>query len=164
MFHWQNIVSRNQTTSRSIHSALYVHDKFKTGWLWWEFEHLFCVPDTADIKLKIQKRWKHTKQIFPEQKTKKSFVLHHLCPEHELLTGTWNPLISGQIVNSFGLGKCTFDRQSSNLRNYASGNHVSTSSCMLRIEILITFNVTCMWTFHTNSLLHEYLFLMHVHK
>ena len=82
----------------------------------------------------------------------------------ELLTGILNTLISGQIVNSFGQGKCTFDCQSGNLKNYASGNHVSTSSCMLRIEILITFNVTCMWTFHTNSLLHEYLFLMHVHK
>ena len=35
---------------------------------------------------------------------------------------------------------------------------------MLGTEILITFNITCMWTFHTNSLLHEYLFLMHVHK
>ena len=30
--------------------------------------------------------------------------------------------------------------------------HVSTSSCMLRIEKLITFNMTCTWTFH-NSLL-----------
>ena len=101
---------------------------------------------------------------FHNHSTQLTMVLHHLCPEHELLTGTWNLLISGQIVNSFGPGMCTFDRQSSNLRNYASGDHVSTSSCMLRIEILITFNVTCMWTFHTNSLLHEYLFLMHVHK
>ena len=82
----------------------------------------------------------------------------------EVLSGIWNPIISGQIVNSFGQGKCTFDCQSGNLKNYAFGNHVSTSSCMLRIEILITFNVTCMWTFHTNSLLHEYLFLMHLHK
>ena len=82
----------------------------------------------------------------------------------ELLTGILNTLISGQIVNSFGHGKCTFDCQSGNLKNYASSNHVSTSSFMLRIEILITFNVTCMWTFHTNSLLHEYFFLMHVHK
>ena len=37
-------------------------------------------------------------------------------------------------------------------------------ACWSRIEILITFNITCMWTFHTNSLLHEYLFLMHVHN
>ena len=80
----------------------------------------------------------------------------------------WNldPLISGQIVNSFGRGKCTFDRKSGNFKNYSSGN-VSTSSCMLRIELdLINFNMTCTWTFHTNSetLAYGYLFLMHVHK
>ena len=85
-------------------------------------------------------------------------ALHHLCPVHEVLTGIWNPLISGQIVNSFG--QCTFDCQSRNLINFAPGNHVSRSSCMLRIEILkYTFNITCMWYF-----LHEYFFLMHVHK
>ena len=121
----------------------------------WAF--ILCNRHRWHIKQK-NKPWKHTKQIFPEQKTKKSFALHHLCPVHEVLTGIWNPLISGQIVNSFGQGKCTFDCQSGNLKNYASDNHVSTSSCMLRIEILITFNVTCMWTFHTNSLLHEYCF------
>ena len=76
----------------------------------------------------------------------------------------WNPLISGQIVNSFGQGKCTFDCQSGNFKNYSSGNHVSTRSCMLRIEKLMNFNMTCMWTFHTNSLLHGHLFLVHVHK
>ena len=72
----------------------------------------------------------------------------------------WNPLIPGQIVNSFGQGKCTFDCQSGNFKNYFSDNHVSTRSCMLRIQKLINFNMT----FHTNSLLHGYLFLMHVHK
>ena len=30
-------------------------------------------------------------------------------------------------------------------------------ACWSRIEILITFNITFMWTFHTNSLLHEYI-------
>ena len=125
---------------------------------------LFCVLDTDDMKQKNAKPWNNTKWIFPEQKTKKSFLLHHVCPVHEVLTGIWNPLISGQIVNSFGQGKCTFDCQSRNLKNYASGAHVSTSPCMLRIEILITVNISCMWTFHTNSLLHEYLFLMHVHN
>ena len=29
------------------------------------------------------------------------------------------------------------------------------------MEKLITFNITCLWTFHTNSLLHRDLFLMH---
>ena len=78
--------------------------------------------------------------------------------------GVWKPQ-SGEIVHSFGQGKCTFDCQSGNFKNYGSGNHVSTSSCILRIEKLITFNMTCMWTFHTNSLLLiGYLFFMHVHK
>ena len=122
----------------------------------WAF--ILCTRHRWHIKQKNKKPWKHTKEIFPEQKTKKYFVLHHLCPVHEVLTGIWNPLISGQIVNSFGQGKCTFDCQSGNLKIYASGNHVSTSSCMLRLEKLITFNITCMWTFLTNSLLHEYLF------
>ena len=77
--------------------------------------------------------------------------------------GVWKPL-SGQIVRSFGQRKCTFDYQSGNFKKYCSGNHVSTSSGMLRIEILITFNMTCLWTFDTNSLLHGHLFLMHVHE
>ena len=68
------------------------------------------------IKQKNKEPRKHTKQIFPEQRTKKSFSLHHLCPVHEVLTGIWNPLISAQIVNSFGQGKCTFDFQSGNLK------------------------------------------------
>ena len=102
----------------------------------------------SSFKTKEQKRnIQHTKQIFPEQKQKKSFVLHHLFPVHEVLTGSWSPLVSGQIVNSFAQGKCTFDCQSGNLKNYASGNHVWTSSCMLWIELLITFNITCMCTF-----------------
>ena len=109
------------------------------------------------------------RRFFPEQKTKKSFVLRHLSPVHKVLTGIWKPL-SGQIVSSSihlvreRVHKCTFDRQSRNFQNYASGNHVSTSACMLRIEKLITFNMTCIWTLHTNSLLHGYLFLMHVYE
>ena len=78
--------------------------------------------------------------------------------------GVWKPQ-SGEIVHSFGQGKCTFDCQSENFKNYGPGNRVSTSSCILRIEKLITFNMTCIWTFHTNSLLLiGYLFLMHVHE
>ena len=69
------------------------------------------------IKQKDKKPWNNTKEIFPEQKTKKSFVLHHLCPVHEVLTGIWN---------LFSQGKYTFDCQSGNLKNYASGNHVWT--------------------------------------
>ena len=116
------------------------------------------------METKEQQPWNNTKQIFPEQETKKSFALCHLCPVHEVLSEILEPLISGQIVNSFGQGKSTFDCQSGNFKNYSSGNHVSARSCMLRIEKLINFSMACMWTFHTNSLLHEYLFLMHVHK
>ena len=54
----------------------------------------------------------------------------------------WKPL-SGQIVNSFGQGKCTFDCQ--------SGNFKTTP--------LATMSEA--YTFHTNSLLHGCL---HVHK
>ena len=81
----------------------------------WAF--ILCTRHRWHIKQKNKKPRKHTKEIFPEQKTKKYFVLHHLCPVHEILTGIWNPLISGQIVNSFGQGKCTFDCQSGNLKN-----------------------------------------------
>ena len=34
-------------------------------------------------KTKEQQPWNNTKQIFPEQKTKKSFALRHLYPAHE---------------------------------------------------------------------------------
>ena len=44
---------------------------------------------------------------FPWTENKEVFALRHLCPVHEVLSGIWNPLISGQIVNSFGQGKCT---------------------------------------------------------
>ena len=121
----QNIVSRNQTTSRykvfyEIHPFYTLHSReihVLSRWLAvmgvWAF--ILCNRHRWHIKQK-NKPWKHTKQIFPEQKTKKSFALHDLCPVHEVLTGIWNPLISAQIVNSFGQGKCTFDCQSGNLK------------------------------------------------
>ena len=68
------------------------------------------------------------------------------------LSGILEPIISGQIVNSFGQGKRTSDCQSGNFKNYSFGNHVSTRSRMFRMEKLINSNMTCMWTFHTNSL------------
>ena len=36
-------------------------------------------------KTKEEKPWNNSKQIFPEQKTKKSFVLRHLCPVHDVV-------------------------------------------------------------------------------
>ena len=125
----------------------------------WAF--ILCNRHRWHIKQK-NKPWKHTKQIFPEQKTKKSFALHHLCPVHEVLTAIWNTLISAQIVNSFGQGKCTFDWQSGNLKNYASGNHVSTGSCMLienwntdhlqhYLYVDISYKFTLAWVFVSHA-------------
>ena len=57
-------------------------------------------------KTKEQQPWNNTKQIFPGQKTRKSFALRHLCLLHEVLSGIWSPL----IVNSFGQGKCTISK------------------------------------------------------
>ena len=123
------------------------------GRLYWKFGHLLRVPDTDDVKQKNKNHETIPSRVFPEQTTKKSFVLRRLCPVHEVLTGVLEGIVctNCQFIWS---GKCTFGchDQSRNFKNYASGNHVSTSSCMLRIEKLITFNMTCTWTFH-NSLL-----------
>ena len=81
---------------------------------------------------------------FPLTENKEVFSFTSSVSTHKVLTGIWNPLLSGQIVNSIGQGKCTFDCQPGNFQNYNSDNHISTSSCMLRIEKLITFNMTCM--------------------
>ena len=52
------------------------------------------------------------------RKQRSRLVYRHLCPVHEVLTGIWK-LLSGQIVNSFGHGRCTFDYQSGKVKNYA---------------------------------------------
>ena len=44
---------------------------------------LLCVPDTDDVKQKDKNHETIPSRFFPEQKTKKSFVLSHLCPVHE---------------------------------------------------------------------------------
>ena len=72
-----------QTKQLSLSRLIHVINGWR-GWFWWELGHLFCVPDTDDLK---QQPWNNTKQIFPEQKTKKSFALRHLCPVHEVLCG-----------------------------------------------------------------------------
>ena len=66
----------------------------------WAF--ILCT-NTDDLKKKEQKPRNNNKQVFLEHKTKKSFVLHNLCPVHEVLTGISNPLLkSEQTFNSFG--------------------------------------------------------------
>ena len=64
-----------------------------------------------------------------------------------------------EIVNSFGQGKCTFDWLG------ISQFMAVVSSHMLRMEkpiFLIIFNMTIVWTFHTNLFLNGYTF--HVYK
>ena len=48
--------------------------------------HLLCAPDTDDIKQKNKNHETIPRRFFPEQKTKRSFVLRHLCPVHKGLT------------------------------------------------------------------------------
>ena len=57
------------------------------GRLLWEFGHLLRLPDTDDVKQKNKNHETIPSRFFPEQTTKKSFVLRHLCPLHEVLTG-----------------------------------------------------------------------------
>jgi len=50
------------------------------------FRHLLRVPDTDDVKQKNKNHETIPSRFLPEQKTKKSFILRHLCPVHEGLT------------------------------------------------------------------------------
>ena len=61
--------------------------------------HLFWVPDTDDIK---QEHKNH--ETIPSRFSLNRKQRSHLCPVYEVLTGIWNPKVSGQIVNSFGQG------------------------------------------------------------
>ena len=128
---------------------LYIHDVHSCingwrGWLWWEFGHLFCIPDTDDVKQK-NNSLETIPSRFSLNRKQKSFAFRHLCPVHEVLSGILEfiNIWTNCQMNTFGPGKCTFDCQSGNFKNYSSGNHVSTRSCMLRIEKLINFNMTC---------------------
>ena len=112
-------------------------------------------------KTKEQQPWNNTKQIFPEQKTKKFFALRHLCPVHEVLSGIWKPLIPEQIVNLFGQGKCTFDCQSGNFKNYSSGwpclnkvMHVEsweTNQLQHDLNVDISYKFSLAWVFVSHA-------------
>ena len=73
--------------------------------------------------------------------------------ERMAVMGVWRPL-SGQIVNLCGQWKCTFDRVWEFLKRMT----VATMSDQHHLYM------TCMWTFHTNSLLHGFMFLMHTNN
>ena len=98
-------------------------------------------------KTKEQKPWNNTKQIFPWTDNKEAFCFTSFVSSTRGFDRSLEAIVctNCQFIWS---GKCTFGchDQSRNFKNYASGNHVSTSSCMLRIEKLITCNMTCAWT------------------
>ena len=50
------------------------------------FRHLPRLPDTDNIKQKNKNNETILSRFFPEQKTKRSFVLRHPCPIREVLT------------------------------------------------------------------------------
>ena len=104
-------------------------------------------------KTKEQKPWNNTKQIFPWTENKAAFCFTSFVSSTRGFYRSLEAIVctNCQFIWS---GKCTFGchDQFRNFKTYASGNHFSTSSCVLRIEKLTTFNMTCTWTFH-NSLL-----------
>ena len=63
----------------------------------------------------------------------------------------WKPLIIWANCQFIWSGKVYIIDCQSETKNYASGNHVSTSSCMLRIEKLITY---LSYTIYSISLFH----------
>ena len=71
-----------------------------------------------------------------QAKNDKVFVLRHLFPVHEVLTGIWKLSIdiwtNCQINYSFAQGKCTFDCtcQPGNFKNYDSRNHACLNKLM----------------------------------
>ena len=137
-----------------------------TGWLWWEFGPLFCVPDRDDIWNKRTKNRENIPSRFALNRKQKSLLFYLICVQYTkfwLEFGIINICTNRQFIWSKKVWLSVWEF----IKLCLSQPCLSTRLCMLRTEILITFNITCMWTFHTNSLLHEtfeYLFLMHVRK
>ena len=91
------------------------------GWLLWELGHLFCVPDTDHVKQKNDSL-ETTPSRFSLNRKQRSLLLYVISVQDtKFWVEFWKPLIPGQIVNSFGQGKCTFDCQSGNFKNSSSG-------------------------------------------
>ena len=68
---------------------------------------VFCVTDSDDVKQR-NNNYDTTPSRLSLNRKQRS-LLDYVIRVHEILTGIWNPLISGQNVNSFGQGKCAFD-------------------------------------------------------
>ena len=127
------------------------------GWLWWELGHLFCVLDTDDVKQK-NNSLETIPRRFTLNRKQRSPLLYVICVQYtKFWVEFWNPLIPGQIVNSFGQGKCTFDCQSGNLKNSSSGcpclnkvMHVEnweTDQLQHDLYVAISYKFTLAWVF-----------------
>ena len=60
-------------------TALHIHVKSEQN-----LRHLLCVPDADDVKQKSKNQETIPNRFYPQQKTKGSFVLLHLCQVHEV--------------------------------------------------------------------------------
>ena len=84
----------------------------------WAF--ILCVPDTDDVKQK-NNDLEPIPSRFSLNRKQRSVLFYLICVQYrKFWVEFWNPLIPGQILNSFGQGKCTFDCQSGNLKDYSS--------------------------------------------
>ena len=100
---------------------------------------VFCVPDSDDVKQRTTTMkqyqadcpWTENKEVFWATSS---------------VSSAWNADWNLESINIWT--KCQFI-WSGKVCIWLWQPFVSTSSCMLRIEKLITFNMICMWTFHT---------------
>ena len=71
----------------SIKNLLY--GQKENFFLQYQHGHLTHVPDTDNVKQKKNNHETIPNRFYPEQKTKRSFVLRHLCPVHKVKAPMW---------------------------------------------------------------------------
>ena len=59
--------------------------------------NLPLVPDTDDVKQKNKSHETISNRVFPEQKTKRSFALRHVCPVHKVKAKKTGESMLGEI-------------------------------------------------------------------
>ena len=107
----------------------------------WAF-NIFCVPDTDDIK-QNNKNHETIPSRFSLNRKQKRLLFYVICVQYTKfwlgfgfinIWTNWQFIWSGKVYSLWLLVR--------EFKNHASRNHVSTSSCMLRIEKLVIFNMT----------------------
>ena len=111
-------------------------------------------------KTKEERPWTNTKQIFPEQKTKKSFALRHLCPVHEVLSGNLESISTWTNCQFIWSGKVyiwllvwEFQKLFLCLNKVMHVENWETDQLQHYLYVDISY-----------SLFHGYLFVLHVHN